>query len=122
MVIGGGYAGLVTARVLSDYFGEVVILERDPVDDETGVHPHTPQAHHAHAMLAKGAEILETLFPGLRAELRDLGAPVFDYGERISFLQPAGFARGAGPECWSRRSPGTSWNAGCGSGCWRCPA
>jgi 2-polyprenyl-6-methoxyphenol hydroxylase-like FAD-dependent oxidoreductase len=95
VVIGGGYAGLVTARVLTDSFREVVVLERDPVDADTGVHPHAPQAYHAHAMLAKGAEILEVLFPGLRAELHDLGAPVFDYGERISFLQPAGFA----PRC-----------------------
>jgi len=95
VVVGGGYAGLVVARVLADHFAEVVILERDPVDDDTGVHPHAPQAHHAHAMLAKGGEILERLFPGLRAELHDLGAPVFDYGERISFLQPAGYA----PRC-----------------------
>jgi len=95
LVIGGGYAGLVTARVLADHFDEVTILERDPVDETTGVHPHVPQGYHAHAMLAKGSEILETLFPGLRAELQDLGAPVFDYGERLSFLQPAGFA----PRC-----------------------
>jgi len=79
VVIGGGYAGLVTARVLADHFDEVTILERDPVDETTGVHPHVPQGYHAHAMLAKGSEILETLFPGLRAELQDLGAPVFDY-------------------------------------------
>ncbi|MEU1423504.1 FAD-dependent oxidoreductase [Kitasatospora sp. NPDC005751] len=92
VVIGGGYAGLVTARVLTDCFREVVLLERDEVDEHTGVHPHAPQGHHAHAMLARGAEVLETLFPGLREELRELGAPVYDYGERMSFLQPAGFA------------------------------
>ncbi|MFG2141078.1 FAD-dependent oxidoreductase [Streptomyces sp. NPDC048650] len=92
VVIGGGYAGLVTARVLADHFAEVLVLERDPVETDTGVHPHAPQGYHAHAMLAKGAETLEKLFPGLRAELQDLGAPVFDYGERINFLLPTGFA------------------------------
>lgn len=92
VVIGGGYSGLVTARVLTGCFREVVVLERDQVDGDTGVHPHAPQGNHAHAMLAKGAEVLETLFPGLRAELLDLGAPVYDYGERMSFLQPAGYA------------------------------
>ncbi|MFJ9950769.1 FAD-dependent oxidoreductase [Kitasatospora sp. NPDC091207] len=92
VVIGGGFSGLVTARVLTGCFREVVVLERDEVDEHTGVHPHAPQGNHAHAMLAKGAEILETLFPGLRAELLDLGAPVYDYGERMSFLQPAGYA------------------------------
>ncbi|MFJ9850835.1 FAD-dependent oxidoreductase [Streptomyces sp. NPDC101150] len=92
VVIGGGYAGLVTARVLADHFAEVLVLEWDPVERDTGVHPHAPQGYHAHAMLAKGGETLERLFPGLRAELADLGAPVFDYGERISFLLPTGLA------------------------------
>ncbi|MFG3280342.1 FAD-dependent oxidoreductase [Streptomyces sp. NPDC048111] len=92
VVIGGGYAGLLAARVLADHFAEVLVLERDAVDRTTGAHPSAPQAYHAHAMLAKGAELLERLFPGLRAELEQLGAPVYDYGERISFLLPTGYA------------------------------
>ncbi|MFJ8043862.1 NAD(P)/FAD-dependent oxidoreductase [Kitasatospora sp. NPDC096147] len=92
VVIGGGYAGLLAARALADHFTEVVVLERDVVGRETGAHPSAPQAYHAHAMLAKGAEMLERLFPGLRQELEEIGAPVFDYGERISFLLPTGYA------------------------------
>ncbi|WP_051942847.1 FAD-dependent oxidoreductase [Streptacidiphilus rugosus] len=95
MIVGGSFAGLVAARVLADHFDEVVLVEQDEVTDETGVHPHTPQGHHAHAMLARGAEVLEGLFPGLRAELARLGAPVYEYGERINFLLPTGFA----PRC-----------------------
>ncbi|RAG86833.1 monooxygenase [Streptacidiphilus pinicola] len=92
VVVGGGFAGLVAARVLADRFDEVMVLEQDPVTAETGVHPHAPQGWHAHAVLAKGAEVLEGLFPGLRAELAEQGAPVYDYGERISFLLPTGYA------------------------------
>ncbi|TGB14529.1 FAD-dependent monooxygenase [Streptomyces sp. MZ04] len=92
VVVGGGYAGLVTARVLADHFTEVLVLERDPVRPDTGVHPHVPQGFHAHALLARGGDVLEDLFPGLRAELAELGAPVLDYGERISFLLPTGYA------------------------------
>ncbi|MFJ9823219.1 FAD-dependent oxidoreductase [Streptomyces sp. NPDC101160] len=92
VVVGGSYAGLVTARVLADFFDEVILLERDSVDEDTGTHPGAPQGYHAHAMLAKGGEILERLFPGLREELRAAGAPVFDYGESIDFLLPAGTA------------------------------
>ncbi|WP_069883642.1 FAD-dependent oxidoreductase [Streptomyces luteocolor] len=92
VVIGGGYAGLVTARVLADHFAEVLVLERDPVRPDTGVHRHVPQGYHAHALLARGGDALEALFPGLRAELAELGAPVFDYGERMSFLLPTGYA------------------------------
>ncbi|MGW2316652.1 FAD-dependent oxidoreductase [Streptomyces sp. NPDC001680] len=92
VVVGGSYAGLVTARVLTDFFREVVLVERDAVDEDTGVHPGAPQGYHAHAMLAKGGQILERLFPGLREELRAAGAPVFDYGEGIDFLLPVGLA------------------------------
>ncbi|MEU9523301.1 FAD-dependent monooxygenase [Streptomyces sp. NPDC048224] len=92
VVVGASYAGLVTARVLADFFDEVVLVERDAMDGDTGVHPGAPQGHHAHAMLARGGEILERLFPGLREELRQQGAPVFDYGEGIDFLLPVGFA------------------------------
>lgn len=92
VVIGGGFAGLVTARVLADFFAEVVILEQDRLDESSGVHPHAPQGYHAHAVLAKGGEILEQLFPGLRAELRTAGAPVCDYGKDINFLLPVGYA------------------------------
>ncbi|WP_071370415.1 NAD(P)/FAD-dependent oxidoreductase [Streptomyces sp. MUSC 14] len=92
VVIGGSYAGLVTARVLADFFGEVVLVERDAVDEDTGVHPGAPQGHHAHALLARGGQILERLFPGLREELTAAGAPVFDYGEGIDFLLPVGLA------------------------------
>ncbi|MGW2420254.1 FAD-dependent oxidoreductase [Streptomyces sp. NPDC001709] len=92
VVIGGSYAGLVTARVLTDFFSEVVLVERDAVDADTGAHPGAPQGYHAHAMLAKGGEILERLFPGLRDELREAGAPVYDYGEGVDFLLPVGLA------------------------------
>jgi 2-polyprenyl-6-methoxyphenol hydroxylase-like FAD-dependent oxidoreductase len=92
VVIGGGFAGLVTARVLADFFAEVLVLEQDELDEDSGVHPHVPQGTHAHGMLARGGQILERLFPGLRAQLEAAGAPVFDYGEDVRFLLPDGFA------------------------------
>src|SRR5262249_4207276 len=51
LVIGGGIAGLITARVLSDYFDQVVILERDAGEDRPVLHRSVPQGHHLHAML-----------------------------------------------------------------------
>ena len=92
VVVGGGYAGLVTTRILADFFATVVMIELDAVDGDTGVHPHVPQGYHAHVLLAKGAEVLESLFPGLRTELLEAGSPIYDYGERTSFLLPDGYA------------------------------
>lgn len=91
-MIGGGFAGLVTARVLADFFDEVLVLEQDELDWNSGVHPHVPQGKHGHGMLARGSLILERLFPGLRAELEAAGAPAFDYGEYVHFRLPEGYA------------------------------
>ena len=40
-----------------------------------------PQGRHVHALLPRGAHILEELFPGLLDELVAAGAPVWDDGD-----------------------------------------
>ncbi|WP_051855224.1 NAD(P)/FAD-dependent oxidoreductase [Streptomyces sp. NRRL B-1347] len=95
VVIGGGFAGLLAARALAEHFATVTVIERDLRTDATrrrGV----PQFHHPHGLLHRGAEALEILFPGLRAELRARGAATFDFGERTRILFPSGWAP-AGP-------------------------
>jgi hypothetical protein len=47
-----------------------LLLER--AADRRGV----PQGRHAHALLARGAQILEELFPGLLVDLAAAGVPV----------------------------------------------
>jgi 2-polyprenyl-6-methoxyphenol hydroxylase-like FAD-dependent oxidoreductase len=66
VVIGGSIAGLLTARVLSDYFEHVTILERDAVEDRPVHHRSVPQGHHRHALLHGGQDVLESLYPLLR--------------------------------------------------------
>lgn len=75
LVIGGSISGLLAARVLSDFYAEVVILERDSLPAAVEPRKGVPQGRHAHALLAKGREILEELFPGLVQHLVNLGAP-----------------------------------------------
>src|SRR5436309_329084 len=69
VVLGGGMAGLLAARVLSDRYRKVLVVERDAIVGVTEPRRGVPQAHHAHALLAKGQQVLEELFPGLLAEL-----------------------------------------------------
>ncbi|MEC4020616.1 NAD(P)/FAD-dependent oxidoreductase [Streptomyces sp. H27-D2] len=95
VIVGGGYAGLVTARVLADRFGEVTLIEQDGIVPYPTHRRGTPQSRHPHALLARGAHILEQLFPGLRAELSEKGAPVCDFGH-FPMLYPTG---------WSPRVP-----------------
>ncbi|HXF60578.1 MAG TPA: hypothetical protein VNK95_03105 [Caldilineaceae bacterium] len=51
------------------------MLERDACPDEPLPRKGAPQGRHAHALLAKGQQVLETLFPGLTQHLLDQGAP-----------------------------------------------
>ncbi len=69
VVLGGSMAGLLSARVLSEHYQHVVVVERDAVIGVTQARRGVPQARHAHALLAAGQEVLEDLFPGLQAEL-----------------------------------------------------
>ncbi|WP_199858091.1 NAD(P)/FAD-dependent oxidoreductase [Limnothrix sp. PR1529] len=85
IVLGGSLAGLLAARVLADRFQTVLVLERDPLPtpwerpetpDETWCNrrPGTPQADHVHVLLARGQQILESLFPGFANDLATSGA------------------------------------------------
>ena len=74
IVIGGSITGLVAARVLTDYFAQVAIIERDRLSEKSEFRQGVPQSLHVHALLTKGKEILEQLFPGLTAELIENGA------------------------------------------------
>ncbi|MEU6956612.1 FAD-dependent monooxygenase [Streptomyces sp. NPDC045714] len=94
VVLGGGYAGLLAARVLTGHFRQVTVIERDPppAPGEPATRPGVPQAHHPHALLARGAEHLEELFPGLREELAARGCPVEDFAAATRMLFPTGWA------------------------------
>ncbi len=78
IVIGGSIAGLLTAQVLTKYFHHVTIIERDRFPEKPEQRHGIPQAHHVHALLIRGQQILEQLFPGIIAELTNSGAPILD--------------------------------------------
>lgn len=61
VVIGGSIAGLISARVLSDYFDKVTVLERDQIDDRPVIHKSVPQGNQFHALLQGGQRVLASL-------------------------------------------------------------
>jgi 2-polyprenyl-6-methoxyphenol hydroxylase-like FAD-dependent oxidoreductase len=69
VVVGASMAGLLAARVLSETFAEVTVVERDTLPDDPIARRGVPQGRHAHGLLARGREILEELFPGFTEEL-----------------------------------------------------
>ena len=74
LIIGGGIAGLLAARALSEFYGEVLVLERDGKPEQAGARPGSPQSFHLHQVLPRGDMILEELFPGFIDDLLSQGA------------------------------------------------
>lgn len=78
VVLGGGIAGLVSARVLATSYREVCLVERDHLAGAPGGRRGTPQARHLHGLLARGQSVLEEMLPGLTSELVAEGAAIGD--------------------------------------------
>lgn len=79
IVIGYSMAGKLAAQVLSNFFDEVVVIEKDSKPESPSVRKGVPQSAHPHVLLRKGAELLEQLFPGILDELIHNGSVVFDF-------------------------------------------
>ena len=74
VVLGASMAGLLAARVLSERFKRVVVVERD-VLPSLGEHRRgVPHGRHLHGLHPRGREILDELFPGFTASLAASGA------------------------------------------------
>ncbi len=86
VVIGSSIAGLAAARVLSDHFARVTLIERDRLPMTPDFRRGAPQGRHAHLLLPPGQAILEQLFPGLNATLLAAGATFINSGPETTFF------------------------------------
>ena len=78
VVLGASLAGLLAARVLTDAYAQVTVIDRDELPQASTHRRGVPQGRHVHGLLARGQQVLEGLFPGLTAELVAQGAPAGD--------------------------------------------
>jgi 2-polyprenyl-6-methoxyphenol hydroxylase-like FAD-dependent oxidoreductase len=87
VVIGGGIAGLLAARVLSGHFSRVTVIERDQLEDESSARKGVPQGRHVHMVLHRGQRVLERLFPGLYEQMGKDGSVSMDVGRKMRWLR-----------------------------------
>ncbi len=85
VVLGGSIAGLLAARVLADTCEQVTVVDRDVFSEVIQPRQAVPQGHHIHALLARGQQIFEEIFPGFTDELISRGVPVGDFGMSLSW-------------------------------------
>ena len=92
IVVGGSIAGLITARILADHFGQVTVLERDEIEDRPVLHKSVPQGNHLHALLNGGQQVLSALYPGFTDDFRSRGANRVTVGRDVVWYLPDGKA------------------------------
>jgi 2-polyprenyl-6-methoxyphenol hydroxylase-like FAD-dependent oxidoreductase len=92
IVIGASMTGLCTARVLSDFFDRVTVLDRDSFPQGALERAGVPQSRHVHALLARGRFELEALFPGFERTMLERGAHLLNFGWDFAALRAEGWA------------------------------
>lgn len=85
VVIGASMGGLLTARVLTEAYDHVTVVERDVLPAASEQRRGVPQGRHLHGLLASGLASLETLFDGFADEMLTAGALVGDVQADIRF-------------------------------------
>ena len=85
IVLGGGMAGLLAARVLADAYTDVAIVDRDQLTGVTSARNGVPHGRHAHCLVARGQQILEELLPGVTQEMSEAGVTLGDFNGQIQW-------------------------------------
>ncbi|CAN5888653.1 hypothetical protein BH24BAC1_BH24BAC1_36080 [soil metagenome] len=91
LVIGGSFAGLLAARILSDHFDQVTILERDLVQDGPESRKGQPHTRHAHGLLVQGLNLITGYFPDLIEGLIKGGPPLQDMAQNMRWYCYGGY-------------------------------
>jgi 2-polyprenyl-6-methoxyphenol hydroxylase-like FAD-dependent oxidoreductase len=81
VVCGASIAGLLTARVLSDFYTTVTVVERDPLPDTAMHRKGVPQGRQLHALSIGGSQLIRQLFPDFLTEIAAAGAHVLNQGD-----------------------------------------
>ena len=90
IVVGAGIGGLFAARVLSDHFSEVIVLDRDrePVGSDT--RKMVPQGDHFHVLLPGGLDAMTHWFDGFVDDLVETGSVEMRAGKDFYAFTPRG--------------------------------
>jgi 2-polyprenyl-6-methoxyphenol hydroxylase-like FAD-dependent oxidoreductase len=96
VVIGASIAGLCAARVLSDFYNQVTVLERDELPSTPTNRTAVPQGRHVHLLMARGALEFDALFPGLLDDMVAAGVPKLENRPDCIYFGAAGHLLGTG--------------------------
>jgi 2-polyprenyl-6-methoxyphenol hydroxylase-like FAD-dependent oxidoreductase len=79
VVVGAGFAGLIAARVLSDHFNSVVVIDKDERVGSKNPRTGASQGAHLHVLLKRGQSILRSMFPDIENIFDEAYCPKIDW-------------------------------------------
>lgn len=91
VVVGASMAGLLAARVLTDGFETVTLVERDALPGDAVARPGVPQGTQIHVLLTAGQSTLDALLPGFGDDLVAAGALEVDFASDLRIYGEGGF-------------------------------
>jgi NAD(P)H-flavin reductase/ferredoxin/2-polyprenyl-6-methoxyphenol hydroxylase-like FAD-dependent oxidoreductase len=86
VVIGGSMAGMATAKVLTQTFDRVIVLEKDQDHRKQEGRPGAAQGWHLHHLLIAGQRALSSIFPGIIDDMVAAGAFRVDMGDQYRLM------------------------------------
>lgn len=86
VVMGGSIAGICTAKVLTEQFDRVIVLEQDPEHSREEGRPGAAQGWHLHHLLIAAQKALEEIFPGISDDMVREGAFRVDTAHQYRIL------------------------------------
>ncbi|MGB3295435.1 MAG: monooxygenase [Phormidesmis sp.] len=91
VVVGGSIAGLLAAKVVSEVFDRVTLIDRDPLPLSPQPRRGVPQSVQPHVLFTRGFQIMEQYFPELGKALQAEGAVMIDWGREFRLFNLGGW-------------------------------
>ncbi len=85
VIVGASIAGLFAGRALADHFDEVILLDKEGLDQGPLPRKAVPQGNHIHAILPPTYRVIRRFMPELIDELVEGGANIIDGGTEWKF-------------------------------------
>jgi 2-polyprenyl-6-methoxyphenol hydroxylase-like FAD-dependent oxidoreductase len=93
IVLGASFAGLMTAKVLSRHYRQVIIIEKDTVNRYPETRKGQSHTKHLHGLLPCALNILYNYFPDFYEDVNNTGGVVNDLGASMNWFTHGGFKK-----------------------------
>jgi 2-polyprenyl-6-methoxyphenol hydroxylase-like FAD-dependent oxidoreductase len=93
IILGGSFAGLMTAKALSTHYQQVTIIEKDKVHRHPEARKGQPHTQHLHGLLPCALNILNDYFPGFYDDVTANGGVINDLGTSMNWFTHGGFKK-----------------------------